>query len=191
MVKSHSCWDSVVVLAYFVVLQALKVLHHHGLHNLDVSDVADLEDNVSVDLIPGCYKAFNFSVLCTKSSHARQGNGVVVVVEAVEDPLVPALRLRDDPNLRAQVVHPLVNHKMPRCRQEALTWDGCVLHRGFCLTDCVIFVERDSKKLSLFHIQYLIQSNIQRATLYTQGFGTFFLGAKSVKRSNERPLFPS
>ena len=130
LVKSHSCWDSVVVLAYFVVLQALKVLHHHGLHNLDVGDVADLEDNVGVDLIPGCQKAFNFSLLCTKSSHARQDDGVVVVVEAVEDPLVPALRLGDDPDLRAQivVVDPLVNQKMPRSRQEALVWDSCVLH---------------------------------------------------------------
>ena len=138
-------WDSVSILVGLIVFRALKVLHHHVLKDHNVVDLVDVEDNVGVDLIiSGRYKTFSLSRLGAKGSHAGQGDGVVVFVEGVEDPLVPAISigdhddfddqgdhdyqdnyipafgLRDDPDLRAEEVNTSILKKVHRRFQTPL-----------------------------------------------------------------------
>ena len=141
-------WDSVSVLVGLIVFRALKVLHHHVLKDHNVVDLVDVEDNVGVDLIiSGSYKTFSLSCLGAKGFHAEQGDGVVVFVEGVEDPLVPAIGLgdhddlddhgdhddyddqdnhapafglRDDPDLRAEEVNTSILKKVHRRFQTPL-----------------------------------------------------------------------
>ena len=128
-----------------IVFRALKVLHHHILKDHNVVDLVDVEDNVGVDLIiSGSYKTFSLSRLGAKGSHAGQRDGVVVFVEGVEDPLVPAISigdhddfddqgdhdyqdnyipafgLRDDPDLRAEEVNTSILKKVHRRFQTPL-----------------------------------------------------------------------
>ena len=143
VLRNH--WDSIAVLVGLIVFRALKVLHHHVLKDHNVVDLVNVEDNVGVDLIiPGSYKTFSLSRLGAKGSHAGQGDGVVVFVEGVEDPLVPAiglgdpddlddhgdhddqdnhvpaLGLRDDPDLRAEEVNTSILKKVHRRFQTPL-----------------------------------------------------------------------
>ena len=95
IVQLGASWDSVSIVVSFVhlvLLHPLQVLH--VLQDLDVCDVANLEDNVGVHLIiPGRYKSTDQSCLSAKRLHTGERDGFVTVVESVEDPLIPDLCL--------------------------------------------------------------------------------------------------
>ena len=106
--------DSIFILVglvHLVVVHPLEVLH--VLQDLDVRDVANPEDDVGVDLvIPGRHITSNQSGFRAKGLHAGERDRFFALVESVEDPLVPDLRLREDSDLGPKKVDPSILQKI-------------------------------------------------------------------------------